>query len=43
MEGPEIKDISTHAFVKAIDISIKKKVDFILIAGDMFTHHFKIG
>lgn len=37
---PKLKDISTHAFVKAIDMSIKEKVDFILIAGDMFNTSF---
>lgn len=33
---PKLKDISTKAFVKAIDICISKNVDFILISGDLF-------
>ncbi len=33
---PKLRDISTQAFVRAIDLSIEKKVDFILIAGDLF-------
>jgi DNA repair protein SbcD/Mre11 len=33
---PKLKDISTRAFIKAIDICIEKKVDFVLIAGDLF-------
>ena len=33
---PKLKDINTQAFFKAIDISILEKVDFILIAGDLF-------
>ena len=37
---PKLRDISTHAFVKAIDMSIKEKVDFILIAGDFFNTSF---
>ena len=37
---PKLKDISTQAFVKAIDLSIRRKVDFILIAGDLFNTSF---
>lgn len=33
---PKLKDISLKAFIRAIDICIDKKVDFILIAGDLF-------
>ena len=33
---PKLKDISTEAFIKAIDKCIEEKVDFILIAGDLF-------
>lgn len=33
---PKLKDISTKAFVKAIDTCIEEEVDFILIAGDLF-------
>ncbi len=33
---PKLKDISTRAFEKAIDTCIKEKVDFIIIAGDLF-------
>ncbi|MBI2657902.1 exonuclease SbcCD subunit D [Candidatus Woesearchaeota archaeon] len=37
---PKLKDTSTYAFVKAIDKCIKEKVDFILIAGDLFNTSF---
>jgi DNA repair protein SbcD/Mre11 len=33
---PRLKDINTAAFFKAIEISLEKKVDFILISGDLF-------
>ena len=33
---PKLRDISTKAFVKAIDACIEKNVDFILISGDLF-------
>jgi hypothetical protein len=33
---PKLKDISTKAFLKAADLCIEKKVDFILISGDLF-------
>ncbi|MBW2978096.1 metallophosphoesterase [Candidatus Woesearchaeota archaeon] len=33
---PKLRDISLKAFVKAIDACIDKKVDFILISGDLF-------
>ena len=33
---PKLKDLSMQAFIKAVDISIKQKVDFILISGDLF-------
>ena len=35
---PKLKDISTEAFCRAIDICIEKNVDFILIAGDLFNN-----
>lgn len=37
---PKLKDTSTLAFVKAIDRCIAEKVDFILIAGDLFNTSF---
>ena len=37
---PKLKDTSTHAFIKAADKCIKEKVDFILIAGDLFNTSF---
>ena len=37
---PKLKDTSTNAFVKAIDKCVKEKVDFILIAGDLFNTSF---
>ena len=37
---PKLKDTSTLAFTKAIDKCIKEKVDFILIAGDLFNTSF---
>ena len=37
---PKLKDTSTHAFIKSIDKCIKEKVDFILIAGDLFNTSF---
>ncbi len=33
---PELKALNFQSFEKAIDISIKEKVDFILITGDLF-------
>jgi len=33
---PKLNNISTDAFSKAVDISIEKKVDFVIIAGDLF-------
>jgi len=33
---PKLKDLATDAFIKAMDICVKKKVDFILISGDLF-------
>ena len=33
---PKLKDISTEAFIKAVDKCILEKVEFILIAGDLF-------
>ena len=33
---PKLRDISTKAFVKAINECIEEKVDFVLIAGDLF-------
>lgn len=37
---PKLKDTSTLAFIKAVDKCIKEKVDFILIAGDLFNTSF---
>ncbi len=37
---PKLRDVSTNAFVKAIDKCVKEKVDFILIAGDLFNTSF---
>lgn len=33
---PKLNDISTKAFIKAIDLAIENKVDFVLISGDLF-------
>ena len=33
---PHMKELSIEAFIKSIDVSIKEKVDFVLIAGDLF-------
>ena len=33
---PKLKDISTRAFVKAVDECIRSRVDFVLLAGDLF-------
>ncbi len=33
---PRLRDISTKAFMKAVDTCIEKNVDFILISGDLF-------
>jgi len=33
---PKLKDLSLESFIDAIDESIKEKVDFILISGDLF-------
>jgi len=33
---PKLRDVSTKAFVKAVDLCIDKKVDFIVISGDLF-------
>ena len=33
---PKLNDTATKAFTKAVDICIEKKVDFIVIAGDLF-------
>ena len=33
---PKLRQASTRAFVKAVDLSIEKEVDFIVIAGDLF-------
>ena len=37
---PKLKDTSTHAFIKSVDKCIKGKVDFIIIAGDLFNTSF---
>jgi DNA repair protein SbcD/Mre11 len=34
--SPELREFSVKAFKKAINISIKEKVDFVLIAGDLY-------
>jgi len=33
---PKLKDISTTAFEKAVDVCIYEQVDFVLISGDLF-------
>ncbi len=33
---PKLRDASTRAFLKTINICIEKQVDFVLIAGDLF-------
>jgi len=33
---PELRQLNLESFKKAIDISIREKVDFVLIAGDLF-------
>ena len=33
---PKLKEASTDAFVRAVDICIEKNVDFVLISGDLF-------
>jgi len=33
---PKLRDASTKAFLKAVNICIEKQVDFVLIAGDLF-------
>ena len=33
---PELQELSMQSFSKALDISIKKKVDMVLISGDLF-------
>ncbi len=37
---PKLKDTSTNAFIKAINKCVAEKVDFILIAGDLFNTSF---
>lgn len=32
----KLKQLSSKAFIKAVDICVKKQVDFVLIAGDLF-------
>jgi len=33
---PKLRDISTKAFTKAVDLCVEKNIDFILISGDLF-------
>lgn len=33
---PKLRDLSTKAFEKAVDVCIEKEVDFVLISGDLF-------
>jgi DNA repair protein SbcD/Mre11 len=33
---PKLKELNTEAFFRAIDLSVQKEVDFILISGDLF-------
>ncbi|MBU0894906.1 MAG: DNA repair exonuclease [Nanoarchaeota archaeon] len=37
---PELQNLNFQSFIKAIDICIKEKLDFILIAGDLFDTAF---
>ncbi|MEK6983211.1 MAG: exonuclease SbcCD subunit D [Nanoarchaeota archaeon] len=37
---PKLRDTSTFAFIKAIDKCVSERVDFILIAGDLFNTSF---
>ncbi|MBI2655929.1 exonuclease SbcCD subunit D [Candidatus Woesearchaeota archaeon] len=37
---PKLKDTSTLAFIKTVDKCINEKVDFIIIAGDLFNTSF---
>ncbi len=37
---PKLKDTSTLAFIKAVDKCINEKVDFLVIAGDLFNTSF---
>jgi len=37
---PKLKDTSTNAFIKVVDKCINERVDFILIAGDLFNTSF---
>ena len=32
----KMRDLSTNSFLKAIDLCVNDKVDFILFAGDLF-------
>lgn len=33
---PKLREVSTKAFIKAIDLALEKNIDFIIIAGDLF-------
>src|SRR3989344_6045962 len=33
---PELKELNFHSFQRAVEICIREKVDFVLIAGDLF-------
>ena len=39
-KSPEMQELNFKSFIKAVDICLKEKLDFILIAGDLFDTAF---